>query len=39
MPQAIIDNRYKILKKLGAGAMGVVYKVEDLKDNRIIALK
>jgi serine/threonine protein kinase len=35
----IIDRRYKILKKLGAGAMGEVYKVEDLKNNNILALK
>ncbi len=35
----LIDNRYKTLKKLGSGAMGDVYKVRDLKDKRIIALK
>ncbi len=39
MRQVIIDKRYKTLKKLGAGAMGVVYKVRDLKDNKTIALK
>ncbi len=37
--QVLIDDRYKILKKLGSGAMGDVYKVRDLKDKKIIALK
>jgi len=35
----IIDKRYKILRKIGAGATGIVYRVEDLKSNKIIALK
>jgi serine/threonine protein kinase/tetratricopeptide (TPR) repeat protein len=39
MPQSIIDNRYRILKKIGVGATGTVYKVKDLKNNSIRALK
>jgi len=35
----IIDKRYKLLQKIGAGATGIVYKVQDRIVNTTLALK
>jgi serine/threonine protein kinase len=33
--EGVFNNRYKMVKKLGEGAQGTVYEVEDLTQNRM----
>lgn len=37
--QEILDKRYKIIKKLGGGAFGELYKVEKKKNGDFLAAK
>ncbi|MEB3222404.1 MAG: protein kinase [Candidatus Sericytochromatia bacterium] len=39
MPTELLDNRYKIVRPLGEGAMGAVYQVEESATGQTLAMK
>ena len=39
VPGAIVEDRYRVFDRIGAGGMGAVYRVERLTDGRRLALK
>ena len=39
MPEALLNNRYKILTQIGAGGMSLVLKAQDMSLGRVVAIK